>query len=53
MTKRVLRSGGLVEGTAMQIELALPTFRGKPIAYASIAGTPRARLFTSIDCRED
>ncbi|HJR94801.1 MAG TPA: hypothetical protein VJ807_05145 [Gaiellaceae bacterium] len=39
-------------GPATRAELAIGTLKGKPIAYASIAGT-KARLFTATDCQED
>ncbi len=39
-------------GATKQAELAVATLKGKPIAYASIAGA-KARLFTSTDCQED
>jgi hypothetical protein len=40
-------------GAAMRTELVVGTPDGKPIAYASIAGSKKARLFTSSDCEED
>jgi hypothetical protein len=40
-------------GRTTQTELSLGTPRGKPIAYASIAGAKKARLFISADCQED
>ena len=40
-------------GPTTQTELSLGTLEGKPIAYASIAGTKKARLFTSTECQED
>lgn len=40
-------------GPTTQTELALGTPRGKSIAYASIAGAKKARLFISTDCEED
>ena len=40
-------------GPTTQTELSLGTVKGKPIAYASIAGAKKARLFISIDCQED
>jgi hypothetical protein len=40
-------------GPTTQTELSLGTLEGKPIAYASIAGAKKARLFTSADCQED
>ncbi len=40
-------------GATKRAELAVGTLAGKPIAYASIAGTKTARLFTSTDCQED
>lgn len=40
-------------GATTQTELALGTLKGKPIAYASIAGAKKARLFISADCQED
>jgi hypothetical protein len=41
------------QGPATQIQLAVGTLKGKPIAYASIAGPKKARLFTYNDCQED
>jgi hypothetical protein len=40
-------------GPATQTELAVGTLKGKPIAYASIAGPKKARLFVATDCQED
>jgi hypothetical protein len=40
-------------GATTQTELALGTLKGEPIAYASIAGAKKARLFISADCQED
>jgi hypothetical protein len=40
-------------GATTSAELAVATLAGKPIAYASIAGTKTTRLFTSSDCQED
>ena len=40
-------------GPTKQTELALGTLKGKSIAYASIAGTKKARLFIATDCQED
>ena len=40
-------------GPTTQTELSLGTLEGKPIAYASIAGAKKARLFTSTECQED
>jgi hypothetical protein len=40
-------------GPTTQTELSLGTLKGKPIAYASIAGAKKARLFISADCQED
>ncbi len=40
-------------GPAIQTELAVGTLKGKPIAYASIAGVQKARLFIATDCEED
>jgi hypothetical protein len=40
-------------GPTTRTELALGTLSGKPIAYASIAGTKKARLFIANDCQED
>lgn len=39
-------------GTTKRTELAVVTLAGKPIAYATTAGS-KARLFTSPDCRAD
>jgi len=40
-------------GATKQTELAIGTLAGTPIAYASIAGTKKARLLTSSNCEED
>jgi hypothetical protein len=40
-------------GPTTQTELSLGTGKGRPIAYASIAGAKKARLFISTDCQED
>ena len=40
-------------GLTNRTELALATLKGKPIAYASIAGAKKARLFISPNCQED
>jgi len=40
-------------GATTRAELAVATLAGKPIAYASIAGAKKTRLFTSSDCQED
>jgi len=42
-----------VQGAAKQTALAVGTLTGKLIAYASIAGAKKARLFTSTNCQED
>jgi hypothetical protein len=41
------------QGPAKQTALAVGTLAGKLIAYASIAGAKKARLFTSSNCQED
>jgi fluoride ion exporter CrcB/FEX len=41
------------QGAAKQTALAVGTLAGKLIAYASIAGAKKARLFTSTNCQED
>lgn len=38
---------------ATRTELAVGTMTGRPIAYASIAGVKKARLFIAADCQED
>ena len=40
-------------GATKRAELAVATLAGKPIAYAFVAGSKTARLFTSTDCQED
>lgn len=40
-------------GATKQAQLAVGTLAGKPLAYASIAGAKKTRLFTSADCLED
>jgi len=40
-------------GATTQTELSLGTLKGKLIAYASIAGAKKARLFIAADCQED
>lgn len=40
-------------GAARQTEVAVGTLTGTSIAYASIAGARKARLFTSSNCQED
>ena len=44
---------GAGNGATTETELALGTLMGKPIAYASISGAKKARLFISADCQED
>ena len=41
------------QGPATQTALAVGTLAGKLIAYTSIAGAKKARLFTSTNCQED
>lgn len=40
-------------GATRVVDRTLTCDAGKPTAYASIAGTKTARLFTSTDCQED
>ena len=40
-------------GPTKRTELAVGRLKGKPIAFASIAGTEKARLFIATDCQED
>ena len=41
------------EGSVREAALAIGTRAGKPIAYLSVTGTERARLFTVRTCEED
>jgi hypothetical protein len=43
----------VASGDLDQAAMAIGTLTGKPIAYVSVTGTEKARLFTRRTCRED